>query len=236
MAESTKPGPGVNWDYARERRLAGRLADPGSIPGASTSARWHIALRRSSDLTGIRSADSSSVAIPGASTSSRSKLLLLRRSSDLTGIRSADPGEVSNSRPPRVRGGPGGRSLARVAPPTRQALHTYYVKFAMLTDDAIAVRMALFTKGVIYDVHRTSRRAEAARRARQRGGDAIHFGRGCRASGQICGSDGEPPWTTCSGRAARSGSTGALCDPTTWDARHDRCSGERSAFSRRGVP
>ena len=36
MAESTKPGPGVNWDYARERRLAGRLADPGSIPGAST--------------------------------------------------------------------------------------------------------------------------------------------------------------------------------------------------------
>lgn len=203
MAESTKPGPGVNWDYARERRLAGRLADPGSIPGASTSARWHIALRRSSDLTGIRS---------------------------------ADPGEVSNSRPPRVRGGPGGRSLARVAPPTRQALHTYYVKFAMLTDDAIAVRMALFTKGVIYDVHRTSRRAEAARRARQRGGDAIHFGRGCRASGQICGSDGEPPWTTCSGRAARSGSTGALCDPTTWDARHDRCSGERSAFSRRGVP
>ena len=203
MAESTKPGPGVNWDYARERRLAGRLADPGSIPGASTSARWHIALRRSSDLTGIRS---------------------------------ADPGEVSNSRPPRVRGGPGGRSLARVAPPTRQALHTYYVKFAMLTDDAIAVRMALFTKGVIYAVHRTSRRAEAARRARQRGGDAIHFGRGCRASGQICGSDGEPPWTTCSGRAARSGSTGALCDPTTWDARHDRCSGERSAFSRRGVP
>ena len=203
MAESTKPGPGVNWDYARERRLAGRLADPGSIPGASTSARWHIALRRSSDLTGIRS---------------------------------ADPGEVSNSRPPRVRGGPGGRSLARVAPPTRQALHTYYVKFAMLTDDAIAVRMALFTKGVIYAVNRTSRRAEAARRARQRGGDAIHFGRGCRASGQICGSDGEPPWTTCSGRAARSGSTGALCDPTTWDARHDRCSGERSAFSRRGVP
>ena len=36
MAESTKPGPGVNWDYARERRSAGRLADPGSIPGAST--------------------------------------------------------------------------------------------------------------------------------------------------------------------------------------------------------
>ena len=36
MAESTKPGHGVNCGYARERRLIGRLADPGSIPGAST--------------------------------------------------------------------------------------------------------------------------------------------------------------------------------------------------------
>ena len=36
MAESTKPRRWVNNDYARERRLIGRLADPGSIPGAST--------------------------------------------------------------------------------------------------------------------------------------------------------------------------------------------------------
>ena len=36
MAESTKPRREVKRDYARERRLTGSLADPGSIPGAST--------------------------------------------------------------------------------------------------------------------------------------------------------------------------------------------------------
>ena len=45
MAESTKPGPGVNWGYARERRLAGRLADPGSIPGASTTINAQPCMR-----------------------------------------------------------------------------------------------------------------------------------------------------------------------------------------------
>ena len=47
MAESTKPGHGVNCGYARERRLIGRLADPGSIPGASTTERaWLMRDRR----------------------------------------------------------------------------------------------------------------------------------------------------------------------------------------------
>src|SRR5690606_41840131 len=56
--------------YARERELSGCLADPGSIPGASTlfARRRRAPIAWSSDLPGIRSADSTPVAIPGVST------------------------------------------------------------------------------------------------------------------------------------------------------------------------
>jgi hypothetical protein len=79
------------------------LADPGSIPGASTSGRCHFPLRRSSDLTGIRSADSSSVAIPGASTTERAWLMRDERIAKLHVAlvsRELASGEVRSSGPP----------------------------------------------------------------------------------------------------------------------------------------